>query len=135
MRETHSTQYRDDSTGINTPYFFREKSALWDWDDDVVFEPRYPNTLLVRPRSSVAHGTKSLTADQREKLQALRAVHTAGPVIVEGFAEPAKTVQAVKTVKEVARAESADAAGPAAALLGMMAGLFRAYVRMLLSMW
>ncbi|KAH7394736.1 Pyoverdine/dityrosine biosynthesis protein-domain-containing protein [Pyrenochaeta sp. MPI-SDFR-AT-0127] len=85
VRETHSLILRADEE--NTPYYFREKSELWDWaDTDVVFAPHYPNTLAVRPRRTVEPGTKSLTTEQIEKLKALISVHSAGPVVIEGFA-------------------------------------------------
>lgn len=86
MRETHTTMFRDDETESPSPYYFREKSALWDWDDsDVVFQPHYPNKLVVRPRRTITPGTKTLTDEQIVSLRALITAHTAGPVVVEGF--------------------------------------------------
>ncbi|KAF2850861.1 hypothetical protein T440DRAFT_395914 [Plenodomus tracheiphilus IPT5] len=86
VQETHTSVFREDATESSSPHYFREKSALWDWDDtDVVFQPHFPNTLVVRPRRTVPSGTKTLTGEQITNLQALIAVHTAGPVRVEGF--------------------------------------------------
>lgn len=98
MRETHTAVPREEATDASSPYYFREKSALWDWDDaQVVFQPQYPNTLVVRPRRTVAPGTKTLTGDQIDRLRELVTVHTAGPVVVEGFtnADMVKVVAAV----------------------------------------
>ncbi|PVH95939.1 hypothetical protein DM02DRAFT_476428, partial [Periconia macrospinosa] len=85
VRETHTLVHRDDAEA--TPHYYREKSSLWDWEDsDVVFEPQYPNRLVVRPRRSLAEAVaKNLSSQQIEKLKELMTVHTAGPVIVEGF--------------------------------------------------
>ncbi|CAG8047058.1 unnamed protein product [Penicillium olsonii] len=77
--ETHNLMYKD-----GRAYYYREKSDLWDWDDeDVVFEPQYPNRMLVHPRAGT-ESTKVLTKVQLETLEKLRAVHK-GPVMVTGF--------------------------------------------------
>lgn len=82
VRESHDLILRD-SRG----YYFREKSDQWDFEDDeIVCEPRYPNQLIVRPSRMELLGTKELSAKQQKKLAALRAAHTAGPVIAAGFA-------------------------------------------------
>ncbi|KAH7052137.1 Pyoverdine/dityrosine biosynthesis protein-domain-containing protein [Macrophomina phaseolina] len=93
VRDTHSLVARDDASA--RPYYFREKSDLWDWEDaDVVFEPLYPNRLVVRPSRRCEGVEKSLTDEQLEKLRELRAVHTAGPVEVIGFANAAAATAA-----------------------------------------
>ena len=95
MLETHTPVFRDDASGSDAPYYFRENSALWDWGgSDIVFAPQYPNKLVVRPSRTAVPGTKTLTEEHIGKLQALIAAHTAGPVIVEGFTNAA----AVSTV-------------------------------------
>ncbi|KAJ2998446.1 hypothetical protein NUW58_g319 [Xylaria curta] len=81
VAESHDLITRD-----GRGYYFREKSDLWDQDDEIVYEPRYPNQLIVKPSSAAMFGTKMLTVQQLEKLAALRAAHTAGPVIARGFA-------------------------------------------------
>lgn len=87
VQETHTSMFREDDNDSSSPHYFREKSTLWDWEDkDVVFQPHFPNTLIVRPRSTIPSGAKTLTGEQITKLRALIAVHTAGPVIIEGFA-------------------------------------------------
>lgn len=85
MRDTHLLIRRDDCEA--RPYYFREKSDLWDWGEDagVVFEPRYPNCLVVRPSSVRGEGEKRLSAEQVGRVRELMGVHTAGPVVVEGF--------------------------------------------------
>jgi hypothetical protein len=80
VRETHKLIYKD-----GRPYYFREKSELWDWEDEeVVFEPQYPNRMIVRPIIGLT-GQKVLTAQQTGLLQKLKAVHL-GPVVMTGFA-------------------------------------------------
>lgn len=71
------------------PYYYREKSPLWDWldeDGEIVCESRYRNRLVIRPATAELVGVKTLSLAQLEKLAALRAVHTAGPVETQGFA-------------------------------------------------
>lgn len=85
VRDTHDLVLRD-----GRGYYFREKSDLWDFgDDNVVLEPRYPNRMLVLPARADLDGAKMLSAAQLQKLAALRAAHTAGPVEVVGFANAA----------------------------------------------
>lgn len=84
VRDTHTLVPRDDED--STPHYFRQKSELWDWDDEeVIFAPQYPNKLIVRPSRAIKAGTKTLSTVQISKLQALVAAHSAGPVVVEGF--------------------------------------------------
>lgn len=88
VRETHNLMYHN-----GQPYYYREKSELWDWEDDeVVFEPQYPSGMLVRARTS-AEGIKVLTPDQLNKLQQLAQLQ--GPIKVVGFANLADAVSAV----------------------------------------
>lgn len=82
VRETHDLVSTNGS-----PCYFREKSEQWDFgDDDIVCEPRYPNQTVVRPVRMELLGVKSLSASQLKKLAALKAAHTAGPVVAIGFA-------------------------------------------------
>lgn len=84
VRDTHNLIYHNDR-----PYYYREKSELWDWEDaNVVFEPQYPSGVLVRPRAST-EGLQVLTTDQLDKLQQLAQLQ---PVNVRGFAESAHAV-------------------------------------------
>lgn len=81
VRESHDLITRN-----GRGYYFREKSDLWDTDDGIAYVPRYPNQLIVKPSRAEMFGVKRLTTQQLEKLAALRAAHTAGPVIAVGFA-------------------------------------------------
>lgn len=85
MRDTHNLIYHN-----KQPYYYREKSDLWDWDDDrVVFEPQYPQGLLVRPRAG-AEEHLSLTAEQLDKLGQLAQLQS--PVTVVDFVNAADAV-------------------------------------------
>ncbi len=85
VRETHDLVLRD-----GRGYYLREKSYLWDFEDpDVVLEPRFPNRMLIRPARAELHGVKALSAAQLDRLAALTAAHTAGPVEAVGFANAA----------------------------------------------
>ncbi|KAE9968951.1 hypothetical protein EG328_007162 [Venturia inaequalis] len=65
VRESHRLVYQD-----GRPYFYREKSALWDWEaDDVEFRPLYPRGLLVSPVDTSKGRT--LTNGELEKLNQL----------------------------------------------------------------
>lgn len=84
VQNTHNLVHRDDEE--SSPHYFREKSELWDWEDSgVVFEPQYPNRLVVRPARLAGQAAKTLSQLQLEKLDKLVALHTAGPVVVTGF--------------------------------------------------
>lgn len=75
LQNSHHLIYRN-----GRPYFFREKSPLYDWEEDVVeFEHLYPQGLLAR-----AKGEKPvLTGENLERLRELARVQ--GSVRVEGF--------------------------------------------------
>lgn len=111
VRDTHTLIRRDDCEA--SPYFYREKSELWDWGEDagVVFEPRYPNCLIVRPSSLGAGEDKRLDKAQVEKLRDLVNVHTAGPLVVKGFVngDEVGMWQAAEAVAATAAAASATA--------------------------
>ncbi|KAL2167580.1 hypothetical protein VTG60DRAFT_1091 [Thermothelomyces hinnuleus] len=82
VRDTHDLILKD-----GRGYYFREKSDQWDFEDDeIVLEPRYRNRMIVRPARAEWHGVKTLSESQLQKLAALRAAHTAGPVEAIGFA-------------------------------------------------
>lgn len=84
VRESHELVLKD-----GRGYYFREKSDLWHLSQDdaeVAIEPRYPNRLIVRPAQAEMRGVQALSAGQIEKLKALKAMHTAGPIEVVDFA-------------------------------------------------
>jgi hypothetical protein len=85
VRETHDLMEHD-----GRGYYFREKSEQWDIGTDeennaVVLIPRYPNRLLIKPASADMYNVQKLSAEQRKKIKALRAAHTAGPVEIHCF--------------------------------------------------
>ncbi|KAL8883135.1 MAG: hypothetical protein Q9192_007426 [Flavoplaca navasiana] len=70
------------------PQYYRQKSSLWDWEDsrtgNTVFEPQYPNGLLIHPAKD-AKLSPSLASDHVRKLKSLIKVFK-GPIQVLGFA-------------------------------------------------
>lgn len=65
------------------PWFFREKSALYDWDGmSVDFEPLYPFGLVVTP---AAGSTPSLADVDMTKLRGLAEFNS--PVVLRGFSD------------------------------------------------
>lgn len=80
VRETHNLVHQE-----GRPYFYREKSGLWDWEaDDVVFRPLYPRGVLVSPADTSKRRT--LTSGELEKLNQLSRLQ---PVRVMNFANMA----------------------------------------------
>ncbi|KAI4158270.1 MAG: hypothetical protein LQ342_007605 [Letrouitia transgressa] len=79
VRESHIPIIRD-----GRPYFFREKSELYDWcDQNVETEHLYPCGLLVRPKNGSEEAIR-LDEDGIEKLQQLARLQPS--VTVKGFA-------------------------------------------------
>lgn len=79
VRDTYTLIYHNDQ-----PFFYREKSELWDWEDNIaVFEPQYPNALLVYPRANLDQNPL-LEAEHIAKLQQLAEIRK-GPIEVVGF--------------------------------------------------
>ncbi|EOD45897.1 putative pyoverdine dityrosine biosynthesis protein [Neofusicoccum parvum UCRNP2] len=78
VRDTHSLVYREDGQA----YYFREKSELWECEDEeVFFEPVYPNRLIVRPRKD-ALVEKCLSDEQVERLMKLKVAHSKGICLI-----------------------------------------------------
>jgi hypothetical protein len=77
VRGTHNLVFRD-----GQPYFYREKSTLWDWDDLAVdFEPQYPAGLLVRPQRQQVVTLGQIHIDKLRQLARLYR----GSISVVGF--------------------------------------------------
>lgn len=77
LKKTHDLIYRD-----GKPYYFREKSDLFNWGDlEVEFEPLYPCGLIIRPAS----GSPSARLIPMEKVRKLSV--SLSPVILRGFSE------------------------------------------------
>lgn len=85
VRKSHNLIYRH-----GQPYCFREKSPLYDWEDDVVeFEHLYPQGLVVRPKPGLA-ASPLLDHTHMAKLHQLAALQS--PIRVEGFADGMDTI-------------------------------------------
>lgn len=80
---THDLVYRN-----GKPYYYREKSDMWDWGPlEVDFEPLYPCGLLIRPRKhdeAENHQQASLRDLPMRKLR--RVSNFFSPVVCRGFA-------------------------------------------------
>ena len=67
VSKTHRLIYRR-----GRPYYYREKSDLWDWDEELVeVEPLYPRGLLVTPLKKSTKGGLMLNERYVERLQKL----------------------------------------------------------------
>lgn len=90
-RTVHAKDVKDTHTLVEhngQPFYYRERSDLWDWNDEgVTFEPQYPSGILVRRQSRVA-GPQTLTEPQLEKLRQLAKIQEA-PVTIMGFTNAA----------------------------------------------
>ena len=80
VRDTHNLIYRN-----GRPYFYRERSDLYDWAEDasVEIEHLYPSGVRVHPKSD-APGLRLLSEANLEKLRKLAGMQSA--VILQGFA-------------------------------------------------
>ncbi|KAI0411732.1 Pyoverdine/dityrosine biosynthesis protein-domain-containing protein, partial [Xylaria grammica] len=79
IRDTHELIYKD-----GQPYFFREKSELFDWNDSglqVTFEHLYPGGIIIRP----AHRPTSMRLIPMQKVRHLS--NNFSPIILRGFQE------------------------------------------------
>lgn len=78
--KTHDVVYHDDR-----PYYFRDRSPLWDWQiGPVTFEFAYPKTLIVKADVKEGEPAPKLGSDEIDKLKELGKGFT--PVIALGFA-------------------------------------------------
>ncbi|KAJ5626626.1 hypothetical protein N7528_004053 [Penicillium herquei] len=84
VRETHDLIHKN-----GRPYFFRERSDIFDWAADglsVKFEHLYPCGLIIRPSDiDNVNPPPSITAIPMHKVRQLS--NTMSPVILRGFAE------------------------------------------------
>ena len=79
VRDTHHLIHRH-----GRPYFYRERSELYDWSEaaGVEFEHLYPSGVRVSPLAD-AQGPQELSDANLEKLKRLAAMQS--PVSVQGF--------------------------------------------------
>ncbi|CAG8107369.1 unnamed protein product [Penicillium olsonii] len=84
VRETHDVVYKN-----GQPYYFREKSSLFDWSENgllVKFEHLYPSGLVVRPADiDNVNPPPSIKAIPMQKVRQLS--NNMSPIILRGFAE------------------------------------------------
>ncbi|KAI9703716.1 MAG: hypothetical protein M1836_007486 [Candelina mexicana] len=78
VRDTHDLIYRH-----NRPYYYRERSVLYEWDENKFdLEHLYPGGLIVRPKTAAA-ATEGLTETDLTKLRELARIQ---PVVkTQGF--------------------------------------------------
>lgn len=83
LKDTHNLVHHN-----GRPYYYREKSELWDWEcDDVAFEPRYPNELHIYPLHG--DGDRTLSETEMGKIRGLSKVFE-GVLEVRGFGNVAQ---------------------------------------------
>ena len=88
---THRLIYKD-----GRPYYYREKSELWDWEDDLVYiEPLYPRGLLVTPLTAGRQGDLTLKTQYVERLRRLEGLF-GGPIRAVGFLNHGKPFTDIK---------------------------------------
>ncbi|KAJ5461965.1 Isocyanide synthase xanB [Penicillium daleae] len=84
VRETHDLIYKN-----GQPYFFREKSEVFDWSKDglsVKFEHLYPCGVIIRPADiDNLNPRPSISAIPMHKVRKIS--NTMSPVILRGFTE------------------------------------------------
>lgn len=79
LKNTHEIVHRH-----GHPYFFRERSGLWEWDMEVEFEHLYGRGLVVRNAAGLKQRDKPLSDEDKEKLASLAIAQ--GRLILKGFA-------------------------------------------------
>ncbi|KAJ5795265.1 Pyoverdine biosynthesis [Penicillium paradoxum] len=84
VRDTHDLIYKN-----GNPYFFREKSSLFDWSENglsVKFEHLYPSGLIIRPADiDNVNPPPSIRSIPMQKVRGLS--NGMSPIIVRGFTE------------------------------------------------
>ncbi|KAI0975716.1 Pyoverdine/dityrosine biosynthesis protein-domain-containing protein [Xylaria arbuscula] len=79
IRDTHELVYKN-----GQPYFFRERSELFDWSDsgpEVFFDHLYPCGVVIRP----VHGSPSVHQIPMQKVRSLS--NNFSPIVFRGFNE------------------------------------------------
>ncbi|KAL8830172.1 MAG: hypothetical protein Q9170_005858 [Blastenia crenularia] len=94
VRETHDLVCQD-----GRPYFFREKSPLFDFGETKIeFEHLYPTGLIIRP----ANGEGSAPSYREVDLQKVRKLaETLSPVVLRGFADTTNCELFVSKAKDL----------------------------------
>ncbi|KAF4268719.1 hypothetical protein LV155_005513 [Aspergillus fumigatus] len=98
VRETHELVYKN-----GQPYYFREKSKLFDWVEDglrVKFEPLYPCGLIIRP--SDIDDSRPPPSISHLPMHKVRQLSTGlSPVVLRGFRETLKEELYVQKASEL----------------------------------
>ncbi|CAI7608850.1 unnamed protein product [Penicillium bialowiezense] len=91
-RAVHAEDVRDSYEVVykhGQPYYFREKSSLFDWTEDglsVKFEHLYPSGLIIRPAD--IDNVKAPPSIRAIPMQKVRQLSTSmSPIVLRGFAE------------------------------------------------
>ncbi|KAH1532952.1 hypothetical protein KXV78_003955 [Aspergillus fumigatus] len=98
VRETHELVYKN-----GQPYYFREKSKLFDWVEDglrVKFEPLYPCGLIIRPGD--IDDSRPPPSISHLPMHKVRQLSTGlSPVVLRGFRETLKEELYVQKASEL----------------------------------
>ncbi|KAJ5980923.1 hypothetical protein N7481_008221 [Penicillium waksmanii] len=98
VRDTHDLVYRN-----GQPYYFREKSDIFNWVEDgvsVKFEQLYPSGLIIRPADiDNINPTPSISALPMSKVRKLSNIMS--PVILRGFEGTLEEELYVKAASEL----------------------------------
>jgi hypothetical protein len=93
VRDTHVLIYHK-----GQPYYWRQRSALWDNFDQgaVMFEPRYPKTLLIYQKDPSKQ--LALDDDQISNLRQLAEVYR-GDIRISGFTNAADVIGSPRSLE------------------------------------
>ncbi|OGE57323.1 hypothetical protein PENARI_c002G09864 [Penicillium arizonense] len=98
VRDTHDVVYKN-----GQPYYFREKSQLFDWTADglsVKFEHLYPCGLVIRPADiDNVNAPPSIRSIPMQKVRQLS--NNMSPIILRGFAETLEEEYYVQKASEL----------------------------------
>ncbi|CAI7600504.1 Pyoverdine biosynthesis [Penicillium manginii] len=98
VRDTHDLVYKN-----GQPYYFREKSDIFNWAEDgvaVKFEHLYPSGLIIRPADiDNVNPTPSISALPMSKVRKLSNIMS--PVVLRGFAETLEEDLYLKAASEL----------------------------------
>ncbi|KAJ5146472.1 Pyoverdine biosynthesis [Penicillium bovifimosum] len=100
VRDTHDLIYKN-----GQPYYFRERSPLFDWTEDglsVKFEHLYPCGLIIRPADiDNVNPPPSIRSIPMQKVRQLS--NGLSPIILRGFAESLEEELYVKKAEELGK--------------------------------
>ncbi|KAL9595341.1 MAG: hypothetical protein Q9219_006495 [cf. Caloplaca sp. 3 TL-2023] len=104
VRETHDLIYQD-----GRPYYFREKSPLFDFGDlKVEFEHLYPGGLIIRPAAGTGTAPSFKEVDVK-KVRKLAEIQS--PVVLRGFADTTNRELFINKASEIGEVLPRQAGG------------------------